>query len=735
MSDEVVPFSELVDLSSKPIEPIQIVDTSVGINFPRGPNKLFVEPSLTKMEAHSSPKVLLVTAPAAVGKSTVARELAVRTGAAIWNLQGRRVSDNSFSGGIFDAFGPGSAGNVYEGLRNGTMVLILDAIEESEQLSGELHFIPFLRNMCAYFRDTDEPHSLIVFAREDTTVLRIVLDDQEVAYDHWRIDYFDQTRAFEFIDKKASYLCAALKRSPDVNSPMFHNCKALAFEILGKCVDPDSDVWKSDAARQFVGYAPVLEALTSYLIRDPNLVKVENELKSKLEGQETGGAKKIWELINEIVSGILSREQTKLIDPLKVELETKFTDSGWADWEQLYTPEEQILRVLGRVHGIKLRGFIPTDFPRQGRDQYSDSVNQWFNQHPFLDAGNPVFASRVFQEYCYAFATTQHDNEIMAAVRNTLLDPSYVTVPMLARFVMHIDVNAAANIEETVTEARKMKSVRVRDQDIGFVIESLLTRSLEDVDLAFEILPEISSDHQDADHVCYVNDSDKRTQLQSTYEINIKTDVGYVHFPRKIRNVVAEVQGGVLIGVSGGSVKIGPAVSIVADEIEFLMDALFVETKESEPVILIASRARPQPRTRIETHGTGEFAVNWKNIWGEWGPYRMTEVNYSPDATPELQNVFCEFCKMLRTFGGKGYGGLAKYKLHVEKKARTSADGMALLKYMLHSHLLTEDQNFYYLSEEKASSLGITHLHLMSKTMGDGVRAFLEEGFTHYKAP
>src|SRR2546426_356194 len=80
---------------------------SAGLSYVTASNPTFVEPylSVDKPIEAGRTSVVLLSAPGAVGKSTLASELAFKTGGLLWDLSRFQVGSKTFSRTILDAYG------------------------------------------------------------------------------------------------------------------------------------------------------------------------------------------------------------------------------------------------------------------------------------------------------------------------------------------------------------------------------------------------------------------------------------------------------------------------------------------------------------------------------------------------------------------------------------------------------------------------------------------------------
>ena len=116
------------------------------------PNAAFVAPPLKLLHSsHDSPAILVLSAPAAVGKSTVAREIAWRTKGPLWTLSNFRLGTGTLYGTLVRAHGPSAVPRLIDDLTAGRFMVILDAIDEGRLQSGEAGFEEFMNEICISF--------------------------------------------------------------------------------------------------------------------------------------------------------------------------------------------------------------------------------------------------------------------------------------------------------------------------------------------------------------------------------------------------------------------------------------------------------------------------------------------------------------------------------------------------------------------------------------------------------
>ena len=93
------------------------------------------------------PKFVLLSAPGAAGKSSLAKYIANRFNAIYWNLAKVKVGTNSFAGSILNAVGAPKYSEFIGDLNAGNVLLVIDAFDEAEIISGRKMINSFIADI------------------------------------------------------------------------------------------------------------------------------------------------------------------------------------------------------------------------------------------------------------------------------------------------------------------------------------------------------------------------------------------------------------------------------------------------------------------------------------------------------------------------------------------------------------------------------------------------------------
>lgn len=98
--------------------------------------------------------VVLISAPGAVGKTTLAREIARRIGSPLWNLGNVNVGTEFLTGAIARAFGDAEFSRVKSELASGDRALVMDGLDEARLRAGGAEFRRVLGAPCGRLSNT-----------------------------------------------------------------------------------------------------------------------------------------------------------------------------------------------------------------------------------------------------------------------------------------------------------------------------------------------------------------------------------------------------------------------------------------------------------------------------------------------------------------------------------------------------------------------------------------------------
>lgn len=385
-------LSQLADTLT-PAAPPPGLTAQARLRLPQAPDP-FVPPPLTadSGEMPAEPlgaEVIIVSSPAAVGKSTAARHLAAIHQLPLLDLAATRVSTRTFAGLFASDFADSHA--ALRSFHAGQLPVIVDALDEGRLRSGDANFDEFLETTWELLledRSVMNHPKLVLFGRDvaaELVDLSLQLAEASIRTSWLRLDFFGSRDAPEVIEAHAAASAREHGRTWDATSPSRDVIEAF-FSAIGAALSLEpEDLWGDAHGRALCGYAPVLAAIGRLLERETNPIRLKNAL------HETG-AERAWSVIERVAGEILDRERDeKLWPPLQQELSVEVPAEAYDRHEQLtYLVDHACGRPVQPTRRVTLDG--------NDAQTYRRMLDQLLAEHPFLQAGklaNGVLASLV----------------------------------------------------------------------------------------------------------------------------------------------------------------------------------------------------------------------------------------------------------------------------------------------------------------------------------------------------
>lgn len=705
-------FSELSGLiaSSVRLPPLSV--DPVGISTLRQKTDSFVAPSIQCDSALDGSRVLLISAPAAVGKSTFANELAAITNAISWDLSATQVGSSTFVGGLVRAFGTSALPDVISGIQRGEVPLIIDALDEAHVRAGYRGLEAFLGDIAEYIRAAPASPRVVMFARVETAVLtQLVLESHGVGVATARIDYFDESSARRLIDKRLTAHWHGLGRQPihQRNPQLYKQAVDTIFDFVIGCFGVEREgAWNLDSIRRFLGYAPVLQAIADYLAVE-NMQGIVREL-ADTPDIPRGSSVGAWSFLLRVVETVMNRERGKVLPALKAQIASASVIVGtdWDAWDDLYLADEQIDRVLRRYFRIALFSDQMPVVPTAVRDIYESCLKPSADQHPFLSDARD-FANLVFEEYAFAWALTRGSPSVRDEVRRALQSGSHLAGPLLGRFMLGLGTPDGDEFP------------RVKAGDVGLLYDSLSSGLEQDDESMLWLLSDDTdgiqgriSGAQDDDEVVFALDS-RSSGIQLC---------------RGLANAEISVSGGVTLGLPGQTFVLGPDVDLETDLIDTPASEYAILGPANSFVRLVAqSHVNPGKTVELKIHSEGSFAVSWEPLVHPWFGHGVVrdEAIYPVG----LREAFEDLVKLVRPFRRHGRDELAKKKEFIDNVVVGRRDSerttriRRLRAYLMQIGVLTErleSKGMYFLELPR---IGLSWADVCEHKMTDDAIAFL----------
>lgn len=691
----------------------------------------FVAPKLAPrrdVDSPTNPKVLVVSAPGAVGKSTLAKELSRATNQPYLDLAEYGPVGQGTVGGLFTgSFGFAGVGQAHVSFTNGQLAFIVDALDEARVKVQESSFEAFVRDI-AQSAQASPAVSFVLFGRNqiaETTWL--ILSEAGIDVGFYVIEAFDREQAKQYVDRRVVQISSDAAQRIRTHPEPFREARDLLLDRLEAAIagSQPNEVTAAEA-RDFVGYAPVLEAVSVLLAGEGNLgqlrARLEREARS---GAATGESDRPAALLRNVVKRILEREhEAKLVANIKPALQALAQQAGWADWARLYTVEEQCERLVAKLLDIPYQPSLV--LPNQLAAQYEQQLAAWLPEHPFLREGNSVFTS-------FLFARAVLDITQAADVEAHLASRAYKPSRLFADF--YFLLNRPVDGE----------SMKIPLRHVGLLYDALLAGESDRIAVRATLEGELDSDDKDGSvdtaidgefeliDLTTLGEDEPRVSSRAFSTAASPDDV--LRFRRYLRDATIAAPCIVELGSGEGEFEIGPAVSIRADTLRLSASRIIaggrtriprLEEQHDNSVVLEADRVESSVVERPVAYV--DLTVSWPGCEAfPWSAY-AAQADAAIRDDPRLGRAYRRFRRIVMTLRSHSKGSLARVRHKIEHaRILQGAVGEALLRRLVADGILVLRGNFYHLVPAQADThTGISWMHLRHGRSSERLQSYLQ---------
>ncbi|MFD1812829.1 hypothetical protein [Rhodococcus gannanensis] len=643
----------------------------------------FIAPDLQLAEGFHSPdanaRVILISASAAVGKTTLATNLARITGNPYWDLGKFSMGSGFFSGILSTSYGVRNYAAVIDELRSGYACLILDAADEAIVASTSTNYNAALQNLAEIIVGAKSPNACAVILGRPETIIdtHLYLSELDVDTEVLEVAYFSESAAQSFVHLKSVGPSGEPVNELDQFVESFFTRVREAF---------GSEDWQS--VGPFLGYAPVLDSMALFATRFENPFK---ELRRFAEESS-----RTWSLIAEMLDRILERETNKFAASFggNNAAKQKFAASAYSTTTQIQWLLADDLVSLHAEPDLDLavKPEWLDDIDQRLRDQFED--------HPFLKSVNGDharnvllgFTSTAFRDYVLGRYLTNPDRDYLEVLVAYWLQPEVVPSPMLSRFIR--------------------SSPQVRDgtilhpESLLFLIDSHTQQVPETSELAyvewrngeFSDLESVSMDDQIS--ISFENDP------AETAGVLIQVDRECVRLGRSAAYSVFSLPGStVMIGQESAECDLGPRLSMQVEK--FVGQSSEVHINNSVQTIGSNAGNRSNGVTlwtdRIDgvvrriTGAREEFAVRVPTAPHPWQPFRVVD---SPNQDPAESDILFTALALRRIAVWFGRGGMRFSREKMDAILSKGRASIAMFEYLKMRGYIWIDEPYYRLDGE-----------------------------------
>lgn len=647
-------------------------------------NPSFVEAKLTLREGFDdlNQPIWFVAAPGAVGKSTLARQIAAVTSAVYLNLaEADTVAGNYLAGGLVKT-------GLYPQWQAEECAVLIDALDEARLRVTQSSFEDFLDDIVTMTANRKMP--LVIFGRvgviDDSW---LILNEKGVSPAIFDINFFDADRASKFV-------LSALRRTSE--TPGF---QALGQNLLRHGAVYEDVIRKSlasidelagDEGARFSGYAPVLEAVAAVISRESNPAQFSID----------GGASSQAALLESLTVKILDRESEKLRAQLSdIPIETR---------AKLYGREEQ----MSRLSHVLLGGPIPSMPNFLTADEagaYATALEGFVGQHPYLDGTGRKASGAVFSAAVNAFALFSDENRIRVAAERYATDASHTPNPFLIDFYD--------------AEIRKKDLQEIPPEHVGFVYESARSRASSGDIVRLSIEADVNAEHADME-ITVENIASETKSSSKRYKVS---QAGTLKFGRQLSGVSIDAEPMSLSIGDGGPAEIhAPTIVSVAALSLLCSDLAFSKSDITQTDNSIFIEAGDLSASTLNTIPTVRSDVTVGVRWPGSEQFPWTALSKEEEQSfGELGGKLKLFRRLVMAFRSHSKGELARFKDKIEHARMTGGDfGERLRQRMLSDGILTLRGPMYVLHPDKlGEATGVSFQDIKMRSFGEKAKNYL----------
>ena len=653
-----------------------------------------IPPILARERPLPNRKLWLVSAPGAVGKTTLAREICATTGAIYIDLaRAQPVAGHFISGGLVDY-------GMLQEWQSGTVGMVIDALDEAQLRVPDDSFIAFLSDVWTRAQDDNVPPP-ILFGRSsaiEAAIIALVEHANEIGVID--IGFYTPDAAVRFTLAAEEQL---ITESPSPRKANEHDKTAitLILESVRSEIDRkhETSVESTDAlteGRRFAGYAPVLMAVARRVASEENPYVLVNQL-------QAGGADVVD--IVDITSDILKREQTKIQwDGAALSKVAAY----------LYTPAHQ----LGHLSA----GMYETDPPEppgiitinRDRTAYADKVKEYVESHPFLAGRRDRASTAVFGAQICAHALLKRSSRAQMEQLNLGQSAN----PFLLDFYLQLfgeDIEPE-HVGIIYNSIRSRLSLDER--------ASLLIFQSDTEPASFDV--EITVRRRNQDEVPYYrgkisagdNTDGKRSIELGPHVVDVDVDIPQSNLP-------------VRIGFSSDSVNIVAPTSVVCKKL--IIDGETLQVSYQSDSTALAYLAAMECESRIvnepRVHTPAILEIEWPN--GRkypWSHYFGTVLGGASGSLTEHEiDIYNRLRKFIFAFRSRGKEQLARSSVKIESNRMTSGSGRKVLDRLCSEGVVRQDGYLYILDPKRLyDKTGLTYVDCRVGRLTDNFRMFAD---------
>ena len=589
-------------------------------------------------------------------------------------------------------------------------------------------FDAFLSDLAEYAKAGSGVQFVLLGRTQIAEYTWLFLECDGVSAALYNLDTFTRPQAEEYVTRRIQTAWPESYQRILSHGRPFSDARDLVFDHLRQVIAGNSE-GDRNTAENFLGYAPVLDAVATLLAGETNygelLARLEDQISQISEAENSPAT-----LLRKIVETILEREHThKILTNLKRLLENDAKRAGWNDWRSLYNVDQQCKLLMSVIVGRATD--LDPGLPPELRSKFEEHLRTWLPEHPFLRDGNRP-ANTVFESYLLARSLSNPSMGFQSDAEAFMADASYKPSRLVADFYLVFSEEKNAN--------------EVLAQHIGLLYEALMSAETDTLKVTLSLEgsdpddPSVEEETEGEFELIYVReDLDGEIVGTRTFSTLIRSDTR-ITFGRQLRDAAIIVPCVVILGTNAQEFTIGPRVDVRSRLLEINTSVLLVASDKG-------SRADIQPESAdvvLEADGysgsvsrppvaRGTLRVSWPGAAAfPWTDF-CTAIDKEILQDKDLHQAYRRFRRIVMTLRSHSRGQLARYRAKIEhSRVLQGPLGESLLTKLLDDGVLKlEGRKYVWVPATADSVVGISwhdlRLGRSSETLNRYLRDFLAE--------
>ena len=677
------------------------LDGNEDFTFSKSIRKEFVCPVFSVSQTSFNKKwnetrIILISAVGASGKSWLSERLSYDLKSPVVNLGKMNVvASYSLTGVLNKRLGARNAGEYIENLQHGKMGLIIDALDEGYQKTNTDGFFNFLDDVVDKVPQNGTMPIILLGRINAVELAALHIQERGLDFSILTIEPFTIDKAKEFIDKRVKE-----KKGDEIYKDTYREMRDYIIDTIGCFFKNQSDI--KSQKKSFIGYAPVLLAISDYINGVTNYQKEINSLKQSNNRSVS--------LIIDITERILKRDKKEKVDELLLKsiIEKRDNDFKNKVLESVYLPEEQCARVLYIMLG-KPYTLSPID-DEDFNIKYKDKINDWIQEHPFLKGRQP--ANIVFESYILAklALTPQYKADVYEyLVKN--YSNSYIF------FNIFNELHKGEQIELSL---------------VPYLYASLNTLEVKDHQHSLDLsVDKISDDGK----LLFLNaDFDDTVNGQENYEFKITVDADEeFRIGSFLANANIDIPMSVIL--SFPRTELTSPIFMSCKKIIVCSDEIIVTPqKDNQKIIIEASCITTRTTDNlpsIRTFGNNDILkiICPISLQYPYSDYQTSEIrSHLEKFTEQERGYYMKLRKTLIMFRSHSKGKLAKCCSKIDSRVGRKDDGKPVLRALIDNHIIYQDKFMYYLDLDAMDKyLGVSFDGIKECIINDKIKTFISK--------